>query len=456
MLTYINIKNFKNLTDLFFDLTDNRKQPKHTAIVYGENGSGKTNLVSSMLFVTKSFSTLSNQFNIKEELLDRAKEMGLNLNDPENAKTMIDDFLRRRYFSFSDLVNEYNSLVTNAGIDIEVGFEVNGSKGSYHIVCDKTEIVEEELRFLISKRTGIYFSINREKTFVSNTIFTNNEYLKDLHSLIAQYWGKHSFLSILNYEKHQKNREFFKENISENFHMFMVWINRISIYCQEGHGGQARLAIPYRILADLSRGKFISLVESHEKDSIENGLNLFFSNLYSDVKRVYYKNKETSKGTEYELYLRKEIGGKIVDIPFKEESTGTLKLLELFPFFYSAYLGNTVIIDELDTGIHDLLISRIIDEITEMKKGQLIATTHATTVMNSVKPENLFIIATNPFGDSEIHCVSDYSFRTQKNHNIRNKYLKGDYQGVPIIGHFDLEEIFSSVDEIENNSLDQE
>ena len=453
MLTYLKIKNFKNLTDLFFDLTDNHQQPKHTAIVYGENGSGKTNLVSSILFLLKSLDTLSSQFIIKKELQNRAEE--LKANGSEIDKINIDEFMKRRYFSLEDLVSENQSLATSKGIDIEIGFELNGSKGSYHIVCNDSEIVGEELRFLISKRSGIHFSITHDKVYISSSVFTG-EYLKNLHSLTNQYWGKHSFLSIMNYEKNLKNQQYIKDNISENLRVFMDWINTISIYCHTGYGSQARLAVPYQSLFNLRRGKLSSSINLHEKDSIENALDLFFGNLYSDVQRVYYKAEETSKGSEYELFLRKEVRGRVIEIPFKEESTSTQKLLELFPFFYSTYSGRTVIIDELDNGIHDLLISRIIDEITEMQKGQLIATTHATTVMNSVKPENLYVISSNPFGDSEIQCLSDYSFRTQKNHNIRNKYLNGDYQGVPIIGHFDLNDIFSTVDKIDNDALSED
>lgn len=48
MFTKIRLKNFYSFEDVTFDLSKGPKDFKHLAIIYGENGSGKTNLMSGL------------------------------------------------------------------------------------------------------------------------------------------------------------------------------------------------------------------------------------------------------------------------------------------------------------------------------------------------------------------------------------------------------------------------
>ncbi len=48
MFTKIRMKNFYSFNDVTFDLSDGTNSYKSLAIVYGENGSGKTNLMSGL------------------------------------------------------------------------------------------------------------------------------------------------------------------------------------------------------------------------------------------------------------------------------------------------------------------------------------------------------------------------------------------------------------------------
>lgn len=50
MLSYIRLRNFKSFSDIMFDLRGKGGIPKKKVFVYGENGSGKSNLISSLFF----------------------------------------------------------------------------------------------------------------------------------------------------------------------------------------------------------------------------------------------------------------------------------------------------------------------------------------------------------------------------------------------------------------------
>ena len=59
MFTHVTLKNFKSLADVTFDFTAARKQVKRLAAVYGENGSGKTNFISSFMLLRNSILSYS-------------------------------------------------------------------------------------------------------------------------------------------------------------------------------------------------------------------------------------------------------------------------------------------------------------------------------------------------------------------------------------------------------------
>lgn len=89
--------------------------------------------------------------------------------------------------------------------------------------------------------------------------------------------------------------------------------------------------------------------------------------------------------------------------------------------------------------IRDILLS-IQPEIT----GQLIATTHNTLLMHSESglPANAFyIIEKNEHGERYISCITEAVDRVHPNHNIQNRYLDGDYKGIPDSIRISLKEL---------------
>ena len=52
MFTYVHLKNFKSFGNIYFNLLNKYNIPKKMSIVYGENGIGKSNLVSAFYFLT--------------------------------------------------------------------------------------------------------------------------------------------------------------------------------------------------------------------------------------------------------------------------------------------------------------------------------------------------------------------------------------------------------------------
>ena len=143
------------------------------------------------------------------------------------------------------------------------------------------------------------------------------------------------------------------------------------------------------------------------------------------------------------------IADKLRDIPYTDESRGTKRILSQFTDLMSAMTGGTVVIDEIDNGIHDVMIKNIIMSIKDELKGQLIITTHNTLLWEFLPKNEVYIIDVDYKGNKSINCITDYNVKIQKNHNNRDLYFKGVFGGVPNGEYIDFEDIRRTLEDFE-------
>ena len=109
--------------------------------------------------------------------------------------------------------------------------------------------------------------------------------------------------------------------------------------------------------------------------------------------------------------------------------------------------GTTVVIDELDTGIHDLLINNILTNIISALEGQLIVTTHNTMLLDSeIDPSYIYTFMVDRNANKTLEPITAYEDRIHPNLNYRARYLKGMYGGTPISRDIDFEELHELLD----------
>ena len=146
------------------------------------------------------------------------------------------------------------------------------------------------------------------------------------------------------------------------------------------HAEYGLIGLPNYYLKNFDHGE-IKTKEVGKLLRAETMLNKFFTSTYRDIEGIYYDKESAENDTiKYTLYVRKNICGTIRNINFDLESTGTQALLRLLPFLLASIEGSTVIIDEFDSGIHDLLSRSLIKSIFKDISGQLIMTTHNTSL----------------------------------------------------------------------------
>lgn len=135
--------------------------------------------------------------------------------------------------------------------------------------------------------------------------------------------------------------------------------------------------------------------------------------------------------------------GDAVALPFSFESVGTRNFLALLaPILSCLETGGVLIIDEIDTSLHALLVNELVRLFTNSesnpKHAQLILSTHDVTVMMNTAPfdvlsrEDIWLINKGRDGVSTIDPLS--SLRARPHEVFSRNYLNGRYGGVPRLG----------------------
>lgn len=446
MFTYVKAKNFKSLKDIEFNLNKTKTKTNQFISIYGENGSGKTNIVE--LFKLLQQSTMS-----------RATDIAMNKMPKEFWKIQeeMSDQLPteiRQIFQLSLNLNEYRMIDEEEATEIEYGFKINNKEGFYYIKFDD-EIIEEKLYYTAGKQRAYLFEIKKEDSKIiknlNKNIFINEKYNEELIDGIDKYWGKYTFLSLLSFETMEKNKEYIDNNISKNV---IEVINKIWLMTVHVDKGALRIMpdgfVRVRKLNNIQKG-IVKKDKLPEIKKYENVLNIFFTQAYADIKEVKYEINEKEDRIHYELYFNKMIGGQIKSIPSRLESDGTRRILNQFDTIIGSLLGETVILDEIDNGIHDVLMKNIIMSIKDEITGQLIITTHNTLLLEILPKENIYILSTDYNGNKTINSIKEYGIKIQRNNNARDLYFKGLFGGIPTTDYIDFEEIKYALEDSKDN-----
>lgn len=439
MIRYVKLVNYKSLVNLYVDFMKTKTKPKNLVLIYGENGIGKSNFANSFYTLNETMRTMSS-IEMFKKIIEKSEAK------PNQYKNFIEKHIKDRFKDVKMIINDCKTIDSNGNMLMEYGFICNKKNGIYHIEMNNEEIVSEKLEYVINKNQTYFFDIDKNNVKINASIFTDKNYYNEFLELIDKYWGKHSFLSILSYEIEDKKREYMNKKISKSLYDVLLYLKMMCTKIKGGnHSEFGIIGTQHILMDDLEEGK-ISIKYEKELDKNEYLINEIFTTLYTDIKNVYYKRTIEDNYIKYKLFSKKMIYGKIMDVDFSLESTGTQNILTLVPYLISACEGQTVIIDELDTGIHDLLVKNLLECIARYVKGQLIITTHNTMLIDSSIPsENIYIFNANSKAEKELIAITDFEGRIHKNNSPRKRYLNGVYGGIPMFTDIDFEELIENL-----------
>lgn len=427
--TFKNFRSFKNLTTLTMNagvqrtfndtlLHHGNKRILPSAVIYGANASGKSNIIMSL--------------SVMRDIVLQG-----------SIEAISPDLNNLELYPFAHSADQAPMLFeiefTNAGSHFIYSFEIMISrfqKGHRKITSEKLSILDGKNSLQIFERTADHVAFNREKKALSIIQYTNN-LLQEFEVKINKNLGTTSLLlpgafrTVINNELSEKVIDFFKNKLL--------------------------------VVSDFTLKKTSLTFTSTEKS--ENNFMLWNDTLNGFVKNadfgpqsiIYKSNKsEDEHSPNMQLVSIYKSGDQNIIIPAElMESRGTLKLLDFaLPFESLFSKGGIFVIDEFDAAIHPELVKGIIslfnDPSFNANGAQLIFTTHNPIYLNNQifrRDQIKFVEKDKDTFESIIYSLADFGSTDVRNdQNYLINYFKGKYGTLPYI---DFAKVFSSQEEEE-------
>lgn len=138
------------------------------------------------------------------------------------------------------------------------------------------------------------------------------------------------------------------------------------------------------------------------------------------------------------LWAQHSVSSRVYSLPFGEESDGTQQLLHYLPLLFTPKNRNRiVVIDELDRSLHPLLCWEVVNFFSESCPGnrrQLIVTTHESHLLNQelLRRDEYWFVEKDKKQQSKLVPLSDFKVRNDL--QIQNGYLNGRFGAIPFVG----------------------
>ncbi len=151
-------------------------------------------------------------------------------------------------------------------------------------------------------------------------------------------------------------------------------------------------------------------------------------------------------GTMYQMALMHQGGPDAFAVPYRRESQGTNRLIELAPILYdlaTAAEARAAFVDEIHESLHPMVLRHLIEYFNcelpaEKLHGQLVFATHETALLdaeasqNVLRRDQIYLTEKDASGASRLYSVAE--FRERNNLNLRRRYLQGRYGALPAFG----------------------
>lgn len=371
-----------------------------SAVIYGANASGKTNIVEA--------------FNFLRNLV---------INSHKNQKN---DKLNLSPFKFD---KEYISKPSK----FEIVFINNGIKYIYGVSATNEKIIDEYLYNYPPKgRKSIIF----ERKDTSNFRFTKD---KEEQKFISERTINNvlylSNSTQLNYKITSDVFDWFKDKL-QTIVTFgnPKWIqSTVDLLNKEDNSKD--LVLKALLEADLGIEDVTGSIETISVDEFPIELRKRKGRIWGTKDGIKTLNIVTSHKIINDI---DEV--TYIPIDYFEESDGTQRIFELIGTWINALKnGHVIIVDELDVKLHNLLNIYLIklfhDTTQNISNAQLIFTTHNTNLLDLdlFRRDQIWFTEKNPnSGSTDLYSLMEY-YSPRKDMDIQKGYLAGRFGAIPFI-----------------------
>jgi len=382
-----------------------KKRLVKSAIIYGANASGKSNLLNAMHFMRRMVLVSSKDTQANEEI------------DVDNFKLSTECEDKPSFF--------------------EIVFIQNGNIYRYGFEADRKRIHTEWLFTVPSTkeaelfvREDSRFKVNRSRFREGMALDTKTRENALFLSVCAQFNGEVSRDLLLWF------RNFRFVHALNDYAYLGVTVNKLTMPEQK-HRVMEMTRIADLCIDDIEGREEKLTIEKLPKDMPE------------EMKRDIVKRgiTEVELKTTHRKYGKnnQDVGTVIFDLE-ENESGGTQKFLSMAGSLLDAIeTGSILVIDELDARLHPLLTRAIValfNSLANDKNAQLIFATHDTNLLSNkfFRRDQIWFTEKDRYGVSDLYSLVELR-GVRKEASFGKDYILGKYGAIPFIG--DMTWLFS-------------
>ena len=207
------------------------------------------------------------------------------------------------------------------------------------------------------------------------------------------------------------------------------------------------------VAAEILINQTMGVIKNTFNDAVRKDIVEYLSSFDNAIKNIDMKEVEINQITKQkllEITFSHKLNDKdeYVELPYQIESSGTQKMLALYPFLKKIFEnGGVIFIDELNSKLHPLLLRTIIqmflNKNINKNKAQLVFTSHDVWQLKSdiLRRDEIWFTEKNDEGVSNLYSLSDFvgedGEKIRKDEDFQKNYLMGKYGAIPNLKGFD-------------------
>lgn len=371
-----------------------------SAVVYGANGSGKSNLIKAVSFMREFVLNSSKESQEKEKI--KRKPFLFNSDGPTNDSEFEIVFVQ------DSIRYQYGFSVTDTRVTHEWLFAYPGNKPQRWFERSFNPETKSEDWYFGAKLSGpkkTWQNATRSNAlFLSTAVQLNSEQLQPVY---------HWFLKLVVISH--------GEIIDNSF---------TAVNCEDKDN--------YGNIKKFLNDAGINVDEITIKDRKLN-MDHLPPDMPESFKKMILKDIEGKTVKEIFFQYKLNDSQEYVSLPLEAESDGTQKLFAYAaPWLDVLNNGLILVIDELNNSFHSHLVRFLLKMINSSKtnkaNGQLIFSTHETSILdtNLLRRDQIWFIEKDQENASQLYPLTD--FHPRKNEVLEKGYLQGRYGALPYIG----------------------
>lgn len=412
-------RRFKQHEDRLISLPNSDIRLLPTAVFYGANGAGKSNLIRAFRFVSELV-----EAGTPPKGLIPLQPFRLGASEREKSRFELRFFSKENIFNYGFEITA--KQVCSEWLDIYVGDKATSL--FERVTGNSPELEFSERLKAESARVAALETVGVRPNQLLLSAIRESIEAEGQGPLLQAVFSWFNNLFLVDPETH--------------FDAIAVWLSRhkpfkvfMDEYFREAGTGLAALD-PKPILAE---NRLSEAEREKAKAQLHASRNQLVRTTLNDGTWPLVDLDEHDRLVTYDLSCLHPLeNGQQIPLPMSEESDGIQRLSELLVAMHVAPQGGIVLIDELDRSLHPLLAKKFIESFLKLcPQSQLIVTTHDTNLLDLelLRRDEIWFTEKDRNHATHIYPLAEFTIRNDL--RVAKGYLQGRFGAVPFLGGLD-------------------